>query len=209
MEHNYSCFCSVHQDNTLKDQIDNSDDDQAHLERYYPYRVNNIPEIPEMIADNPGTASQEPNTDPSLLTVAPPVPDTPPLSETPLWLINNTPFQYPAPLAHTSPSRRGNLEETSSDVFGTSNHNPGCVASYALAIKDGGLAIIKTQTWSGIYRENRFWLRNLEYTTLEDKRNGDFTVNLKMRRGGNLTFSMETYDEASEMHHYLFSTIGR
>lgn len=124
------------------------------------------------------------------------------------------PLPEPLPELLPEPSRRVNLAERPWDVFRTthgSSHCPGRNARYTLSIKPGGLALLELQTWSGIYRQYRFWLRNLENTLLEVDSVPEYlpyTV-LTMRRGSPIKLLFESVEEARECHEYLFTIIGR
>ena len=102
-------------------------------------------------------------------------------------------------------SYRVNLE--SDPWMGGEHHCPGRVARYTLAI-EYGQAILETQTYGNIYRKQRFMLRNLNCTCLEQGVEG-FAVLLEMQRGKPIKLLFENREEAEECHNYVFNMIRR
>jgi hypothetical protein len=178
------CFCSVHYDNTLKAEDDYYDDLQKQLEEPYPFERTEVPQLPVPI-DSPAVAAPVPAPVPD---IAPPVPDVPPHA------------------AATITAPRVNLDEH--PWQDGEAHCPGLIARYVLDIQSGGNAILRTKTWSNIYREHRFRLSNLISTNLE-QHNTTYKVMFNMRRGGYFFLQFETLEDAQECHYYLYRCVGR
>lgn len=121
-----------------------------------------------------------------------------------------TPPVYPPPAS--APTRRVQYNILPSESFGSIpgvGHCPGRVARYTLTILSRGLASLEIQTWSGIYRQFRFWLYNFNMCFVEVKTDGEPFVVLEMKRGSPIRLMFEELQEAVECHDYLFQVTGR
>lgn len=197
-----TCFCSVHYDNTLKAEDDYYNELQKQLEDPYPFERTDVPQLP-VSTDSPAVAALVPAPVPE---TAPPVPDIPPLAAAISTATATATATATSTLPIQSLEHHQNLDE---DPWQDGEaHCPGLIARYALDIQSGGNAILRTKTWSNIYREHRFRLSNLISTNLE-QHNTTYKVVFNMRRGGYFFLQFETLEDAQECHYYLYRCVGR
>ena len=223
--HSVPCWCSYCGENTLKmeDQYYdymqqlNKDYDEMYQRlntNPYPFSPGVVPELPTVSSaiqfqqqNNPTeTVSETPDTPPLAPLVQSPPEPSQPIDGTPWWqsIAPATP-----PLQSHPFDRRVNLDIVPWDLTPLQSRCPGRYARYTVTVQPKGLALLELQTWSGIYRKYRFWLRNLSATYTEiNAENMPYTI-LEMRRGTPIKILFETLEEAEECHEYIFSVTER
>jgi hypothetical protein len=174
-----------------------------------------LPGYEEIMASMATAAPLMPDAAPAASTYPVTLQEVPPLAdsfETPPRPIRQTgPPNAPRKFQPQPPSRRVNKEEDPYIAFARNECYPGRIARYTLSIKPGCLAELETQTWCGIYKKSRFWLRRVNATYLEVDAQGWPRAIIEMNRGAGAPIKLlfETEEEADECVEYLFNVIGR